>query len=152
MTANAIVPARATIGSVGYDLCAIENTIIPPKQTKIIKTGLSVEIPEGYEMQIRPRSGISVKSDVVVMLGTIDSDYRGEIGIICKNIGDVQYVICAGDKLAQFVFKKVEIMDIEVVDNLTETKRGNGGFGSTGLSQADDLKRLVQEVNNNAIG
>jgi len=139
---NAVVPTRGTTGSVGYDLFTVEDVQIAPKETVILKTGLSVEIPNEYEVQIRPRSGVSVKTDLIVMLGTIDSDYRGEIGVIVKNIGETVYALEKGYRIAQAVINKCEIVEFELVDELSETKRGSGGFGHTGT----DLKSLVNEV------
>lgn len=140
---------RTTAGSVGYDLFASESVVIQPKTTEIVKTGLSFEIPFGYEMQIRPRSGISLKTDLIVMLGTIDSDYRGQVGIICKNIGEIPFEVSKGDRLAQFVLNKVELMEVEEVIELSKTDRGSGGFGSTGIQQ-NELKKQIDEINNHA--
>ena len=144
--ASATAPARATTGSAGFDICSCENEIIKSGQTKIIKTGIKLEIPFGYEVQIRPRSGISAKTDIVVMLGTIDSDYRGEIGIICKNVGLTDYEVKIGDRLAQFVINKVELMELQQAVIETNTERGAGGFGSTGYRENTELKVLVDKL------
>jgi dUTP pyrophosphatase len=146
MTASAIAPARATIGSVGYDICSCENEIVKSGQTKIIKTGIRLEIPYGYEVQIRPRSGISVKTDIIVMLGTIDSDYRGEIGIICKNVGLMDYEVKIGDRLAQFIINKIELMEMEETKVDVNTDRGEGGFGSTGYNGNVEFKTLIDKL------
>lgn len=145
---GATIPKRMTSGSVGYDLCALTNEILLAGQTKTIETGISFEIPDGYEIQIRPRSGLSVKYDVIQILGTIDSDYRGEIKIILKNIGTETFLVGAGERIAQAVFNKVELPELEIVNNLNETKRGSGGFGSTGIvsEQAKEIERLVRQV------
>ena len=146
MTANATVPVRATIGSVGFDICSSENSIIRSGETEIIKTGIKLEIPYGYEVQIRPRSGISCKTDIIVMLGTIDSDYRGEIGIICKNVGKTDFNVIIGDRLAQFVINKIEFMDLVESEVHENTQRGIGGFGSTGFRENTEFKQLVDQL------
>lgn len=145
---RAIMPKRMTDGAAGYDLFALNDETIRANETKVIKTGVYVELPDGWEMQIRPRSGLSVKYDVLQVLGTIDSDYRGEIGVIIKNVGSVPFAINTQDRIAQAVFNKIELPDLVAVTELSETKRGSGGFGSTG-TQAQELERLVKEIVNN---
>lgn len=145
---GATAPKRMTDGAAGYDLFALNDETIRANETKVIKTGVYVELPDGWEMQIRPRSGLSVKYDVLQVLGTIDSDYRGEIGVIIKNVGSVPFAINAQDRIAQAVFNRVELPDLVAVTELSETKRGSGGFGSTG-TQAQELERLVKEVMEN---
>lgn len=131
---NAIIPKYANIGDAGMDIYAIEETTIEPKTTVIIPTGLRMAIPIGYEIQIRPRSGMSSKTKIRVAnsIGTIDSGYRGDIGIIFDNIGDTPYKINIGDRIAQMVLNEVPVAEFQLVDELDETSRGNGGFGSTG--------------------
>jgi dUTP pyrophosphatase len=148
---NAKAPIRMTVGAVGYDLFSNEDVTIQAKKTHIVKTGVYVELPDGVEMQIRPRSGLSVKHDILTILGTIDSDYRGEIGVIIKNIGDSDFVVKKGDRIAQSVFAIVELPELLTVDAISETKRGSGGFGSTGIvtDQAKELERLVRQVMRN---
>jgi len=109
--------------------------IVGPGKQRIIDTGLSVAVPEGYELQVRPRSGLSFKHKITVTNspGTIDSDYRGEIKIIIFNLGEEDFVINKGDRIAQGVVNKIEQFDIQEVDDLDETERGGGGFGSTGV-------------------
>ena len=148
LTEGATAPKRMTDGAAGYDLFALNDEKIKANETKVIKTGIYVELPDGWEMQIRPRSGLSVKFDVLQVLGTIDSDYRGEIGVIIKNVGSVPFTINAQDRIAQAVFNRVELPELIAVNELSETKRGSGGFGSTG-TQAQELERLVKEVVNN---
>lgn len=148
---NAYMPKRMTAGSVGYDLFSIENCLIKAGETRVIATGVSIELPDGYEMQIRPRSGLSAKYDILQILGTIDSDYRGDIGIIIKNIGEVGFAVGEGDRIAQAVFNKVELPVLIKVDEIGETKRGSSGFGSTGKdtiikNQASELEMLVRQV------
>ena len=132
------LPSYETSSSAGMDIRAnIENEepiVLKPLQRVLIKTGLFMEIPEGYEAQIRPRSGNSLKHGITVLNspGTIDSDYRGEIGVILINLSDTNFTINHGDRIAQMVFSKYEIAEPKGVLFLTETQRGQGGFGHTG--------------------
>jgi dUTP pyrophosphatase len=141
---DAIIPKYQTEGAAGFDLHAIigwtddQGQIrryidIQPGQRYLINTGLSVEIPKGYEIQIRPRSGLALKQGITVLNspGTIDSDYRAGIGIMLINTSDEVVEIKHLDRIAQGVLTPVEQAEWEVVDELTETKRGEGGFGST---------------------
>ena len=134
---GAVIPQYKTSGAAGADLCALlENPLtIASGKTAIVPTGLFFEIPDGYEIQIRPRSGLAAKNGVTVLNthGTIDSDYRGEIKIILINLGDEDFVINSGDRIAQMIVAPVTQADFSFVENLSETERGTGGFGSTGL-------------------
>ena len=129
-------PFRTTEGSVGYDLYANVDTRIGIMngQSVLIPTGIKIAIESGYEVQIRPRSGLALNYGITVLNspGTIDSDYRGELGVILINHSDKAFIVKHGMRIAQMVFNKVELPDLEEVDNLDETKRGDGGFGSTG--------------------
>lgn len=131
------LPSYSTGGSSGMDLrAAVENKIIiKPFETVLIPTNLAVEIPEGFEGQVRPRSGLAAKNFVTILNtpGTIDSDYRGEIKVILTNFGKEDFVINRGDRIAQFVITKVEKAEIIEVDELNSTKRNDGGFGHTGI-------------------
>ena len=131
------IPVYKTNGSVGFDIESNEDVIIKPGERKLIHTGLYMEIPAGYELQVRPRSGLSLKDGFVTILGTIDNDYRGEIGVIGVNINDTGYFqIDKGDRIAQGVLAPIEIAKFEKVDSIDElskTDRGTGGFGSTGV-------------------
>lgn len=135
------IPSYETEGAAGADLRASlkgmpneKQLIIRPKERVLVPTGLSLEIPIGYEVQIRPRSGISFKTSLMVLNspGTIDSDYRGEVKIIMGNLGDKDEVINHGDRIAQMVIAKVTRAKFSLADELTSTERGSGGFGSTG--------------------
>lgn len=141
---GAKMPKRMTDGAAGYDLFSSETCVIGAGETRIVATGVSVELPDNYEMQIRPRSGLSAKYDILHILGTIDSDYRGNIGIIIKNIGKEGFAIGAGDRIAQAVFNKVELPVLIEVDEIGETKRGSGGFGHTGIvaEHTNKLKKI----------
>ena len=119
----------------GADICSCENLTVMPGERKIVRTGLKVEVPEGYELQIRPRSGLSAKSPLIIpnSPGTIDSGYRGEVGIIIWNTGNQPYNIRAGDRIAQVVVNKLpEVVHVEVTE-LSDSERGEKGFGSTGI-------------------
>lgn len=127
------IPVYQTKGASGFDLHSIEEFEIKPKQTILVPTGLAFKIPEGYEMQIRPRSGISLKTGlrVVNSPGTLDSDYTGEAKIIMQNIGDNNEFINFGDRVAQGVICPVLKVEFDEVENLEESERGEKGFGST---------------------
>ena len=130
------LPEYKTGGSSGMDLMAfVESPIkISPNTLKLIPTGLSVAIPEDLEIQIRPRSGLAAKSNIGILNtpGTIDSDYRGELKIILFNHGNKDFIVNNNDRVAQMVLTPIIKMDLEEVDQLPETIRGSGGFGSTG--------------------
>ncbi|MEH6848587.1 dUTP diphosphatase [Bacillus pseudomycoides] len=155
------LPKYANPGDAGFDLVAAEDVIINPGETKLIPTGLAFEIPPGYEMQIRPRSGMSRKTKLRVVLGTIDSGYRGEVGVIVDNASLIEYAsmprfkagilagdndfsitkpvkyevikISKGDRIAQGVIAPVETAHFEEAAELSGSERGTGGFGSTGV-------------------
>lgn len=133
------IPEYKTTGSVGFDISSNDDEIIilAPGERKLIHTGLYMEIPIGYELQIRPRSGLSLKKGFVPALGTIDNDYRGEIGIIAMNLSrDEEMVIRKGDRIAQGVISPVInalFKPVDSIEKLSKTDRGNGGFGSTGV-------------------
>lgn len=130
------LPSYSTNQSSGLDLRAniLEKIILAPFERKLIPTGLSISIPEGYEAQVRPRSGLSIKNGITVLNspGTIDSDYRGDIGVILINLSKESYTINPGDRMAQLVFSKYEKIEWGIVSDLTDSKRGKSGFGSTG--------------------
>ena len=131
---KAIIPAYQTEEAAGFDLHSIEDVIIKPNERKLISTGLAFEIEFGYEVQIRPRSGLAFKEGITVLNspGTIDSDYRGEIKVLLINLGDRDFKIKRGDRIAQAVVAPIIQAKIVEVDNLSTTKRGEKGFGSTG--------------------
>lgn len=135
----ATIPQYQTDGAAGFDFhAAIEEPItIKPHQSAPIPTGIGVEIPRGYELQIRPRSGLAYKHSVTMMngIGTIDSDYRGEMQVLLINHGESDFVVEPDMRIAQGVISKYEKISWEEVDELSETDRGAGGFGSTGLQK-----------------
>lgn len=130
-------PAYETSASAGMDLRASleEPVVLEPMQRAIVKTGLFIALPPGYEAQIRPRSGLAAKFGITVLNspGTIDADYRGEIGVILANLSDRSFTINDGDRIAQMIIAAYAHTKWEEVDVLDETKRGKGGFGSTGI-------------------
>lgn len=158
---DAVIPTKAHANDSGFDLVAVEDTIIEPGETALIKTGLAFELPAGFEMQIRPRSGVTLKTKLRVQLGTIDASYRGEVGVIVDNIhrviGDVEnttrlviglnghneiidewnldgtYIIRKGDRIAQAIIQRLPDVELIEVEALGDSERGAGGFGSTGV-------------------
>lgn len=133
------LPKYQTELSAGMDLYANidEPTTLKPLERKLVKTGLFISLPKGYEAQVRPRSGLAFKSGITVLNspGTIDADYRGEIGVILVNLSSQDFTINDGDRIAQIVIAKHETAIWEEVENLDETNRGEGGFGSSGISK-----------------
>ena len=129
------LPQYQTPGASGLDVCANIDVEIQPNEVKLIPTGLFVEIPEGYEIQVRPRSGLALKHSVTVLNspGTIDADYRGEIGVVLINHGKEVFKVQEGDRIAQFVLTRVEKLEWENVLLLSYSDRSIEGFGSTGI-------------------
>ena len=131
------VPSYATSGSSGVDLYAdVENdTIISPGEIKLISCGIYIELPEGYEAQIRPRSGLSLKHGITLVNtpGTVDSDYRGLVNLIVINLGREEFTVKRGQRLAQMVIREVTRAEFVELEELGETERAHGGFGHTGI-------------------
>jgi dUTP pyrophosphatase len=125
----------ATDGSSGFDLRSAENTIVPVGMIVLVKTGIEIEIPEGYEGQVRPRSGLALKNGITILNspGTIDSDYRNEVGVILMNLGIQDFEIGFGDRIAQMVISKYEKCNLVLSDELSDPNTRKGGFGSTGV-------------------
>jgi dUTP pyrophosphatase len=135
-TIDVPLPQYATAGAAGMDLCAALDTdlVMHPGDTVLVPTGFSVEIPQGYEAQVRPRSGLAIKHGVGILNapGTIDADYRGEVKVILTNFGKADVTIHRGDRIAQMVVARCERVEWEESDALKSTDRGAGGFGHTG--------------------
>ena len=133
---NKVLPEYKTEGAAGMDLCAAitEPITLEPLERTLIPTGLKIELEHGYEAQIRPRSGMSIKHGITLIncVGTIDEDYRGEVCVPVVNISNQAYTIQPDERIAQMVITKYEQAKLEVVTELTDTTRGEGGFGSTG--------------------
>lgn len=132
---DAVLPSYAHPGDAGMDLRAVDDAVIPPGGRALVHTGLVVNLPPAYEAQVRPRSGLALKSGVTVLNtpGTIDAGYRGEIGVILANFGAEPFAVRKGDRIAQMVVAPVTFAEIVETDSIDETDRGAGGFGSTGL-------------------
>jgi dUTP pyrophosphatase len=135
---DALEPSYSTVGSAGFDIASCEQVTIIPGETMKVRTGLSFEIPQGYELEIRPRSGLSYTSKIRLSNspGTIDSDYRGEVHFILDNIMTKfpnPYIINRGQRLGQGILRKVDQVEFEEVTELSETERGDKGFGSSGI-------------------
>ncbi|MWV62145.1 dUTP diphosphatase [Helicobacter saguini] len=132
---DAKIPFFASEEAAGFDFHSLESIEIKAGKSAFIRTGLSVELPQGYELQVRSRSGLALKNSIMVLNspGTIDSDYRGEIKIILMNFGDADFSVKVGDRIAQGVVNKLPKVIIKEVDSISETKRGTKGFGSSGV-------------------
>jgi len=130
------LPSYATVSSAGVDLKAVLETplVLNPLERKVIGTGLKIALPEGFEAQVRPRSGLAAKHGVSVLNapGTIDADYRGEIGVILVNLSNDPFTIEPGERIAQLVLARYDQIEWRSTTSLSETNRGSGGFGSTG--------------------
>jgi dUTP pyrophosphatase len=134
LSAGAVLPAYAHPGDAGLDLCAAVSTSLEPGESKLISTGISIELPQNTEAQVRPRSGLALKHGVSVLNtpGTIDHGYRGEVGVILINHGPNRFDVHAGMKIAQMVIAPCLTVTVEETGALSGTARGQGGFGSTG--------------------
>ena len=130
------LPAYATDGAAGMDVVAAEDLVLAPGARHAVATGLAIAIPPGFEVQVRPRSGLALKHGITCLNtpGTIDSDYRGEVKVILANLGDQPFPIARGDRIAQLVPAPVQRAEFDEVASLDETVRGSGGFGSTGIA------------------
>ena len=128
------LPSYQTAGAAGMDVRAAAARLLEPGQTLLVPSGFSMELPEGFEAQLRPRSGLALKYGITLLNspGTIDHDYRGEVGVILTNLGREPFQVNPGDRIAQMVIARVERAHIEVAESLSETVRGSGGFGHTG--------------------
>jgi dUTP pyrophosphatase len=128
------LPSRATPGSAGYDVASAEDGLLAPMERKLFRTGFAIAVPEGFECQIRPRSGLALRHGVTLpnTPATIDSDYRGELMIMLVNLGGHPFEVARGMRIAQMVIARVEPVTFRAVAELPGTERGAGGFGSTG--------------------
>ena len=133
---DAVLPSYAHPGDAGMDVRSVEDLVIPAGGRALVHTGLVAVIPEGYELQVRSRSGLALKSGVAVLNspGTVDAGYRGEIGVILANFGDGEFAVKKGDRVAQLVAAPVTVAEISETAEVDATARGAGGFGSTGRS------------------
>ena len=131
------LPTYMSVHAAGMDLYAAvkDKTIVPPGEWRLIPTGISIALPDGYEAQVRPRSGLALRQGVSILNtpGTVDADYRGEVGVILMNHSKENLVIRRGDRIAQMIINKIERIEFEEVSELPESDRNSGGFGHTGL-------------------
>lgn len=132
---DGFLPKKQTIGSSGYDLYSAIDIIVPFMDSVLVRLGFNISIEFGYEAQIRPRSGLALKNKIIVFgsPGTVDSDYRGEVGVLLMNLNKEDYIVKKGDRIAQMIFAKVFYPEVELTDNLDDTIRSSGGWGSTGI-------------------
>lgn len=133
LSPDAIIPTRAKPGDSGLDLHATEDVWIPSGARRMVGTGIAIELPPGYEAQVRPRSGLAHRSGVMAALGTIDNGYRGELKVNLFNHSYDSYRVLQGERIAQLVIAPVALLGVVAVEELTETERGADGFGSTGV-------------------
>jgi len=131
---NAIIPKYAHHGDAGVDLYSTEDYVLKPGERTLVSTGIQIAVPKGHEAQVRPKSGLALKHGISVCNtpGTVDAGYRGEVGVIVINLGNEDFKIEKGKKVAQMVFNQIEEAEFEEVEDLDDTTRGDGGFGSTG--------------------
>ena len=135
MKEGGCAPVRSSPGAAGYDLFCCSEVRIEPMGRTVAPTGIALAIPEGYYGRVAPRSGLAVKFGIDVGAGVVDSDYRGEIGVVLFNHSDKEVVLTAGSRVAQLIIERIATPPVRVVSNLSSTTRGSGGFGSTGLSK-----------------
>mmetsp|Transcript_12369 Transcript_12369/g.17791 ORF Transcript_12369/g.17791 Transcript_12369/m.17791 type:complete len:200 (+) Transcript_12369:24-623(+) len=133
---NATMPKRGSPLSAGFDLSASEPILIAPHSRGVVKTGLSIACPAGTYARIAPRSGLAVKNFIDTGAGVVDADYRGEVGVVLFNFGDQPFQVNLGDRIAQLILEKICMSEAVLVDELDETVRGEGGYGSTGISSS----------------
>jgi dUTP pyrophosphatase len=140
---NATMPKRGSPLSAGFDLSASEPVVIPPHSRAIVKTGISIACPAGTYARIAPRSGLAVKNFIDTGAGVVDADYRGEVGVVLFNFGDEPFNVSKGDRIAQLILEKICMAQAVQVEELDDTERGAGGYGSTGVSDLPTKKRPV---------
>jgi len=131
---QAVLPFRASKLAAGYDLSSCEDTLIPARGKALVKTGLSIAVPEDCYGRIAPRSSLAWKNHIDVGAGVIDADYRGPVGVVLFNHSEVEFKISKGDRIAQLIIERIATPQVVEVDDIEDTERGQGGFGSTGKS------------------
>jgi dUTP pyrophosphatase len=134
LSENATIPKRGSDGAAGYDLYSAEQSVVPARGKALVKTDISIAIPEGTYARIAPRSGLAWKHSIDTGAGVVDYDYRGAVGVILFNFSDKDFEVKKGDRVAQMILERIATPPIMEVDELSDTKRGAGGFGSTGTN------------------
>lgn len=134
LTERATLPARGSAGAAGYDLASAYDCVVPARGKALVKTDLAIAIPAGTYARIAPRSGLALKHSIDVGAGVVDADYRGPVGVILFNLSDVQFEVKQGDRIAQLILERIVTPNVVEVEDLEESARGAGGFGSTGVS------------------
>jgi dUTP pyrophosphatase len=153
LSSKAVLPTRGSPFSAGLDLHAAADLVIPPNTRALVPTDLSVACPENTYARIAPRSGLALKHGIDTGAGVVDADYRGPVGVILFNFGDKDFVVKQGDRIAQLILEQIVMPDVVAVQDLSETVRGEGGFGSTGVSSHPDKKqRTVSPTNKDSNG
>lgn len=132
LSENATIPTRASSLAAGYDLYSARDIVIPAEGKQLVETDIAIAVPEGCYGRVAPRSGLALKHHIDVGAGVIDRDYRGNVGVVLFNLGKQEFNVKKGDRIAQLVLERVCTPDVQEVQELTETERGAGGFGSTG--------------------
>tara|TARA_B110001452_G_C15169599_1_gene406516 strand:- start:511 stop:1002 length:492 start_codon:yes stop_codon:yes gene_type:complete len=138
LSETATIPVRGSAQAAGYDLTAAQPAVVPARGKALIKTDLSIALPEGCYGRVAPRSGLAWKHSIDVGAGVIDADYRGNVGVILFNLSDKDFEVSVGDRVAQLILERIFTPEVQEVDDLDATARGAGGFGSTGVAKAVD--------------
>eukprot|EP00584_Thalassiosira_punctigera_P002845 CAMPEP_0172531522 /NCGR_PEP_ID=MMETSP1067-20121228/4897_1 /TAXON_ID=265564 ORGANISM="Thalassiosira punctigera, Strain Tpunct2005C2" /NCGR_SAMPLE_ID=MMETSP1067 /ASSEMBLY_ACC=CAM_ASM_000444 /LENGTH=175 /DNA_ID=CAMNT_0013315913 /DNA_START=173 /DNA_END=700 /DNA_ORIENTATION=- len=145
LSEHAKMPTRGSPQSAGFDLSSAEKTVVPAGGRAVVKTDLSVACPEGTYARIAPRSGLAVKKMIDCGAGVVDADYRGNVGVVLFNFGPEDFKVEIGDRIAQLILEKISMVPAMKVEDLTETQRGEGGFGSTGVSEKGEPEKKIQK-------
>ncbi|XP_037711916.1 deoxyuridine 5'-triphosphate nucleotidohydrolase [Drosophila subpulchrella] len=140
LTENALEPVRGSAKAAGVDLRSAYDLVVPARGKAIVKTDLQVHVPEGSYGRVAPRSGLAVKNFIDVGAGVVDEDYRGNLGVVLFNHSDVEFEVKRGDRIAQFICERIFYPELQLVDKLEDTERGEGGFGSTGVKDLPAAK------------
>ena len=146
LNVNAKLPVRGSMGAAGYDLAAAQAAVVPAHGKCLVKTGLAMALPPGCYGRVAPRSGLAIKKFIDVGAGVIDSDYRGELGVILFNFGEEDFVVNMGDRIAQLIIEKIKTPKIKEVNDLEGTGRGSGSYGSTGVNDAKRNEDAVMQT------
>merc|ERR1711915_576298 len=134
LSENATIPTRGSATAAGYDLYSAEDCVIPARGKGLVKTDIQIKVPHGTYGRIAPRSGLAWKNHIDIGAGVVDEDYRGNVGVVMFNHGDNEFVVKKGDRIAQLVCERIAYPELEELQSLDETERGEGGFGSTGVN------------------